>query len=115
MESYIISEHYWPSNIIQDTDTKSISFDSSSSDHIPIYYHPDIKQLVRQYSVAYTVLKKPRRLHPLPMAGRVELQLDFEDGSLRNFVVTPIQVSNRALVVYIIYNIYIANMCTILL
>ena len=72
----ILSDNYWPS-IPQDT----------------VRYHPAITDLLAEYHDTFAVLKKPRKLVPAQHLGKVDLELDFEDGSSRSFAVTPVQVS----------------------
>ena len=76
----IISDNYWPS-IPKDV----------------ISYHPEVAGLLQQYQDTFAVLKKPRKLHPAQTLGQVELELDFEDGTTRLFLVSPMQVCWRAL------------------
>lgn len=71
-----ISENYWP--------------------HVPkdsVQYHPDVERLINAYCECYTNLKKPRKLLPLQQMGYADLTLHFLDGSTRDFVTTPLQVS----------------------
>lgn len=73
----IVSEHYWPS--------------------IPreaLTYHPTIATLLEAYQSTYAVLKKPRKLHPALQLGHVEVELEFDDGAVRCFTVTPMQVNS---------------------
>lgn len=74
----IISENYWP-NI--------------TSNDVSFRFHPKIQVQLSQYLDEYAVLKKPRKLHPIPNAGSVELDLDFSDGSTRQFIVSPFQAN----------------------
>lgn len=72
----IISENYWP----------TVDMDR-------FLYHPKIQSDIERYRAAYTTLKKPRNVHPIPTLGQVELDLSFEDGTNRTFMVTPLQAS----------------------
>jgi anaphase-promoting complex subunit 2 len=72
----IISDNYWPS-LTQDG----------------MQLHPQLDQKLKRYSDEYSILKKPRKLNVLPQLGQVELTLDFEDGSSRDFVVSPLQAN----------------------
>ena len=71
----IVSDNYWP----------SLPRDA-------LVYHPRIATMLGEYQETFGVLKKPRRLHPAQQLGQAELQLDFEDGASRTFLVTPVQV-----------------------
>lgn len=37
-----------------------------------------------------------RKLHLSPQLGVVELELEFQDGSIRNFLSSPVQVSEES-------------------
>eukprot|EP01036_Dinobryon_divergens_P029650 gene29650-38775_t len=41
----------------------------------------------------YAVLKKPRKIHPAAQLGQVEVDINFDDGSVRSFMVTPLQAT----------------------
>lgn len=88
----IVSEHYWP-----------------SIPREPFTYHPSISTLLEAYQSTYAVLKKPRKLHPALQLGHVEVELDFDDGTVRTFCVTPMQVHTALfflLLSLIIFHIY---------
>ena len=72
----IVSEHYWP---------------ALQSD--PLTLPPRIAKSVASYQSAYATAKKPRKLHVAPQLGLVDIDLEFDDGSMRNFLVTPVQAS----------------------
>lgn len=72
----IVSEHYWP---------------ALQSD--PLTLPPRIAKSVASYQSAYATAKKPRKLHVVPQLGLVDIDLEFDDGSVRNFLVTPVQAS----------------------
>lgn len=76
-----VSEHYWP------------SLAAGQEQAAAFVLHPRAARWVEAYQAAYTALKKPRALRLLPAAGQVELELDFEDGSSRSFLVSPVQAS----------------------
>jgi anaphase-promoting complex subunit 2 len=76
VDCLIISEHYWPALL---TD--------------PFVHHPEAQAALTAYEQAYAVLKTPRRLKNVPQLGTVDLELEFEDGSTRVFVVNPVQAS----------------------
>jgi len=78
VDCLIISQHYWP---------------NSSALSSQAQLHPTITAALKRYQQAYADIKKPRQLTVHPFAGRVELELDFADGSSRRFIVNPIQVS----------------------
>ena len=75
MDFIIVSDNYWP----------GLTLDG-------MQLHPSLDQKLKTYSEEYSVLKKPRKLNLLPQLGQVELTLDFEDGTSRDFCVTPLQV-----------------------
>jgi hypothetical protein len=72
----MLSENYWP-----------------SMQNEPFSYHSAIVDRIKDYHNMYAVLKKPRKLHTLHQLGTVELDIEFEDGSLRSFVCNPMQVA----------------------
>jgi anaphase-promoting complex subunit 2 len=72
----IVSEHYWP---------------ALQSD--PLTLPPRIAKSVASYQSAYATAKKPRKLHVAPQLGLVDIDLEFDDGSVHNFLVTPVQAS----------------------
>ena len=53
-----------------------------------------------------TIMLIPRKLHLSPQLGVVELELEFQDGSSRSFLASPVQVSAEDSVV--------ANSCILL-
>jgi hypothetical protein len=71
----IISDNYWPS-LSKDT----------------FQYHETLTTLLQKYQGSYEIMKKPRKLHLVPSIGQVEVELCFNDGCVRSFLVTPIQV-----------------------
>lgn len=72
----IISDNYWP------------PFPENQMN-----YHDEIQGLINAYHNAYCVLKKPRKLHTIPALGVCDLELEFDDGSIRNFTVSPLQAN----------------------
>lgn len=72
----IISEHYWP------------SIPRSTCTFAEILQKP-----LENYLNTYADLKKPRKLALLPQLGSVDLELNFDDGSVRAFTVTPLQAN----------------------
>jgi anaphase-promoting complex subunit 2 len=72
----IVSDNYWP------------QLHSGE-----VLHHPTALALMDSYNDAYHSLKKPRKLHPLPLLGHVDVDLDFDDGSSRSFSVKPIQAT----------------------
>ena len=72
----IVSDNYWPQ--LHSGDVK---------------HHPMAEGLFTAYNDVYHDLKKPRKLHPMDLLGHVDLELDFEDGSSRTFVVKPLQAT----------------------
>ena len=77
VDCLLISDNYWPA--LRGTDTMTL--------------HADAATTLARYMDTYALLKRPRKLKPMLQLGRVELQLDFNDGSSRTFSVTPVQVS----------------------
>lgn len=75
MDYVVVSDHYWPS--FNTTDMK---------------YHESISNMTSSYCDSFAVLKKPRKLNPLNNVGTVELDLTFDNGKVRSFSVTPLQV-----------------------
>ena len=71
----IISDNYWPA-LPKDT----------------FQYHKTLTTLLQKYQGSYEIMKKPRKLQLVPSIGQVEVELCFNDGCVRSFVVTPMQV-----------------------
>ena len=76
VDCVMISANYWPTLDFEQTFT----------------HHPVVLSAIDQYKEAYNILKKPRQLHLADQIGLVDLELDFKDGSMRKFVVDPLQV-----------------------
>ena len=71
----IISDNYWPS-LPKDT----------------FQYHKTLTNFLQKYQGSYEIMKKPRKLQLIPSIGQVEVELNFDDGCVRSFLVTPLQV-----------------------
>ncbi len=66
--------------------------------------HESIDEMVSSYCDSFAILKKPRKLRPLNNVGSIELDLTFENGIIRSFSVTTLQV-----LLIIDYSCYILN------
>lgn len=76
----IISHLYWPvEDFIQDSP-------------VPLFLRP----IFDQYSEKYSKVKKDRKLKVIPSLGLVDLDLEFDDGEIKSFSVTP----DKASVIY---------------
>jgi hypothetical protein len=73
----IVSDEYWP----------SLHVDSS------ITHHPRAASLQALYTSTFDHMKKPKKLEVAAQLGQVFLELDFDDGTTREFTVSPTQVS----------------------
>lgn len=76
VDCLIVSENYWP----------ALQSDSLS---LP----PSVAAAVAAYQANYADVKKPRKLHVASQLGLVDIDLQFDDGTVRNFLVTPVQAS----------------------
>lgn len=72
----IISDNYWPA--IQDP--------------VEFQFHPLINEFLDGYLQTFRKLKKPRTLHQIKTLGKVEIDIEFDNGITRSFVATPLQV-----------------------
>lgn len=72
----VVSDEYWP----------SLHLDST------ITHHTRAARLQARYSDTFDSIKKPKKLEIAPQLGQVFLELDFDDGSTREFSVSPTQV-----------------------
>ena len=72
----IVSDNYWPA---LQTDAVAL--------------HPTALAAISAYEAAYAQAKKPRKLELVSQLGLVDLSLDFDDGSTRAFLATPVQAS----------------------
>ena len=79
----IVSDNYWPA-VLSPAD---VDIDPSSATQ-----HPMAQKWLDEYHATYKVLKAPRKLEISPHLGVVDIDLDFDDGTTRNFNVNPIQV-----------------------
>eukprot|EP01041_Mallomonas_annulata_P004911 gene4911-9792_t len=77
VDCLLISDNYWPT--LRNTD--------------PLNLHPAAAAIITRYQDTYAVLKTPRKLRPLSQLGRVDLDLEFDDGVTRTFSVTPMQAT----------------------
>jgi hypothetical protein len=76
LDCLIVSDFYWP---------------PLQTDHF--VHHPLAQEAISTYEKAYSELKKPRKLVGLPQLGLVDMDLEFDDGSIRNFSVSPVQAT----------------------
>lgn len=72
----IISDHYWP---------------QMQNQHIKL--HPCVIAIIDEYKKSYNNIKKPRLIEPYDWLGTVELELDFEDGSVLDVTAKPLQAT----------------------
>jgi hypothetical protein len=72
----IISENYWP-QVLGGAD---------------MVLHPALTLQIGEFCDDYAAMKKPRKLYPVEGAGAVQLSIEFEDGTTRNFSVSLAQV-----------------------
>ena len=73
----IVSDEYWPSLHVEST----------------ITHHARAARLQAHYSDTFDNAKKPKKLEIAPQLGQVFLDLDFDDGTTREFSVSPTQVT----------------------
>lgn len=78
MDYITVSGSYWPP-----LDTESAT---------TFKHHPIAQTLLEQYRNAFVTVKKPRKLEVVPHLGNVSIDLEFDDGTTREFSVSPIQV-----------------------
>lgn len=74
----IVSDEYWPSLHVDST----------------ITHHTRAARLQSRFSDTFDDIKKPKKLEIAPQLGQVFLDLDFDDGTTREFSVSPTQVSS---------------------
>lgn len=72
----IVSDEYWPSLHVDSTLT----------------HHTRAARLQAHFSDTFDEIKKPKKLEIAPQLGQVFLDLDFDDGTTREFSVSPTQV-----------------------
>ena len=72
----IVSDEYWPSLHVDST----------------ITHHPRAARLQSKFADTFDEIKKPKKLEIAPQLGQVMLDLDFDDGTTREFSVSPTQV-----------------------
>lgn len=77
VEYAIVSSNYWP-KLRESSDMK---------------FHDSIQYSLKYYEDEYADVKKPRKIHPISSLGVVELELEFSNGTLRNFLTNPIQAN----------------------
>lgn len=73
----LISDNYWPA--LRNSE--------------PMTLHPTAASLIAGYQKVYSVIKYPRKARPLAQLGKVDLELSFKDGTVRQFTVLPAQAS----------------------
>eukprot|EP00605_Chrysophyceae_sp_TOSAG23-4_P002667 GSChrysophyteH1.ASY1.ANO1.2943.1 assembled CDS len=78
VDMMVLSEHYWPP-LPTEEDSLTLA--------------PTAHASVQRYLDIFKQVKKPRHLVLAPQLGSVELQLDFDDGSVRHFTVSTAQAS----------------------
>jgi len=76
VDCLIVSENYWPA---LQTDSLTLP--------------PPAAAALSAYQARYAAAKKPRKLHVASQLGLVDIDLQFDDGTVRNFLVTPVQAS----------------------
>lgn len=76
VDCLILSDNYWP---------------ALQSDSITL--PPAPASALASYQTAYAETKKPRKLQISSQLGLVDLDLHFNDGCVRNFLVTPAQAT----------------------
>jgi hypothetical protein len=74
----VLSEHYWPA-LPTDEDSLTLA--------------PLAKRALQAYLDTYCTVRKPRHLTLAPQLGSAELELAFDDGSVRTFACSPAQAS----------------------
>ena len=84
VDMMVLSEHYWPA-----LPTKEDSLTLA----------PMALASVQRYLDIFKQVKNPRHLVLAPQLGSVELQLDFDDGSVRHFTVSTAQASTVLFIV----------------
>lgn len=72
----VVSDEYWPSLHIEST----------------LSHHPRAACLQDKYTSTFDSIKKPKKLEVAAQLGQVFLDLDFDDGTTREFSVSPTQV-----------------------
>lgn len=72
----VVSDFYWP---------------SFSAEEFKL--HPTVEAQMSRFCDTYADVKKPRKLTLVPNSGVVHLDLDFEDGSCREFACSPLQAT----------------------
>jgi len=86
----VVSDNYWPTL----TDKAGNAVDvEAADDSSALKHHPQLDGRIKQFGQVFENLKKPRKLLPLSGLGQADLELGFEDGSVRSFSVTPAQAS----------------------
>jgi len=103
VDEIIVSDNYWPNNVNNISSTTAATNTppsaSNNSSFIDLsttntmQYHPLAQLHLDAYGETYSILKKPRKLRQIASFGSVELDLEFNHGVIRSFVVNPIQVS----------------------
>jgi hypothetical protein len=63
-------------------------------------HHPRAARLQSHFSDTFDSKKKPKKLEIAPQLGQVFLELDFDDGTTRDFSVSPTQVCFLSLSLY---------------
>lgn len=56
-------------------------------------HHPIAANMLKSFTETFAIVKKPKTLSILPQLGQVTLDLEFNDGIIREYIVNPVQVS----------------------
>ena len=49
--------------------------------------------MLKTFTDTFAIVKKPKTLSILPQLGQVTIDLEFDDGTIREYIVNPVQVS----------------------
>lgn len=83
VDCILVSSYYWPT--LQPQSMK---------------HHDVISSLVEEYREAYAIVRKPRSLMVAPQLGLVQLELEFDDGTVKEYSVAPAQVTLQNSLLY---------------
>ena len=86
----VVSDNYWPT--LTDRSGNPVVVDAAEDDN-SVRHHSLLENKIKEYCEVFEVLKKPRKLHPIAELGQTDLELCFDDGSTRQFSVSPVQAS----------------------
>ncbi|CAM9102975.1 unnamed protein product [Ectocarpus fasciculatus] len=85
----VVSDNYWPTLTDRSGNPVEVDIGEGSS----VKHHSVLENKIKEYCEVFEVLKKPRKLHPIAELGQTDLELCFDDGSTRQFSVSPVQAS----------------------